>query len=68
MKSYPFPKQQISKSSKRNEFLDDIFEFDKNGTEFSKRVGSTVGKGEIAHYKHFILFPQCFLKTCTADT
>ena len=23
------------------------------------------GKGEIAHYKQFLLFPQCFRKTCT---
>ena len=25
-------------------------------------------KGEIARYEQFLLFPQCFLKTCTADT
>ena len=24
-------------------------------------------KGEIAHYEQFLLFPQCFQKTCTAD-
>ena len=29
---------------------------------------NTVGKGEIAHYEQFLLFPQCFQKTCTADT
>ena len=28
----------------------------------------TVGKGEIARYEQFLLFPQCFQKTCTADT
>ena len=27
-----------------------------------------VGKGEIARYEHFLLSPQCFQKTCTADT
>ena len=27
-----------------------------------------VGKGEIAHYEEFLLFPQCFQKDCTADT
>ena len=27
-----------------------------------------VGKGEIARYEHFLLLPQCFQKTCTADT
>ena len=26
----------------------------------SKRVENTVGKGEIARYKQFLLFPQCF--------
>ena len=28
---------------------------------------NTVGKGEIAWYKQFLLFPQCFQKTWTAD-
>ena len=27
-----------------------------------------MGKGEIAHYKQFLLFPQCFQKACTVDT
>ena len=27
--------------------------------KFAKRVENTVVKGEIAHYKHFLLFPQC---------
>ena len=36
----------------------------------SKRVENTVGKGEIARYEQFLLFPQCFQKAwaCTADT
>ena len=34
----------------------------------SKWVENTFGKGEIARYKQFLLFPQCFQKTCTADT
>ena len=42
------------------------FKFDENGGMFSKRVENTVGKGEIAHHEQFLLFPQCFLKTCTA--
>ena len=32
--------------------------------KFSKRVENTVGKGEIAHYEQFLLFPQCFQKAC----
>ena len=30
----------------------------------AKRVKNTVGKGEIAHYEQFLLFPQCFQKAC----
>ena len=33
-----------------------------------KRVENTAGKGEIARYEQFLLFPQCFQKCCTADT
>ena len=29
---------------------------------------NTVGGGEIARYQQFLLFPQCFQNTCTADT
>ena len=47
-------------------FADDNFEFDENGGEFSKLVENTVGKGEIARNEQFLLFPQCFQKTCTA--
>ena len=32
--------------------------------KFSKRVENTVGKGGIARYEQFLLFPQCFQKTC----
>ena len=49
------------------EFADDNFEFDQNGRKVSKRVENTVGKGEIARYEQFLLFPVCFEKTCTAD-
>ena len=33
-----------------------------------KKGRNTVGKGEIAGYKQFLLFPQCFQKTCSTDT
>ena len=49
-------------SSKLKEFADDSFKFDENGRKLSKRVENTVGKGEIAHYEQFLLFPQCFQK------
>ena len=28
---------------------------------------NTVGKGEIARYEQFLLFPHCFQKTCTVE-
>ena len=31
---------------------------------FSKRVENIVGKGEIARYEQFLLFPRCFQKAC----
>ena len=34
----------------------------------SKKVENTVGKGEIAHYEQFLLFPLCFQKSFTVDT
>ena len=51
-------------SSKLKEFADDNFKFDENGRKLFKRVENTVGKGEIAHYEQFLLFPQCFQKAC----
>ena len=55
-------------SSKLKEFTDVNFKFDEIGKKLSKSVENTVGKGEIARYKQFLLFPQCFQKTCSADT
>ena len=49
-------------------FADDNSKFDENGIKFFSWVENTVGKGEIARYEQFLLFPQCFQKTCTADT
>ena len=51
-------------SSKQKEFADNNFKFDENGRKLSKRVENTVGKGEIARYEQFLLFPQCFQKAC----
>ena len=39
-----------------------------NGREFLKRSENTEGKGEIAHYKQFLLFPQGCQESCTTDT
>ena len=32
--------------------------------KLSKQVENTVGKGEIARYEQFLLFPHCFQKAC----
>ena len=64
----PLPNDKILDSSKLNRFADNNFKFDSNGRRFFEWVENTVGKGEIARYEQFLLFPQCFQKTCTADT
>ena len=60
----PITRRQILDSSKLNKFADDNFKFDENGRKLSKQVENTVGKGEIARYEQFLLFPQCFSKAC----
>ena len=57
----PFPNEKFY-SSKLKEFTDDNIKFDENGRKLSKRIENTVGKGEIASYKQFLLFPKCFQK------
>ena len=60
----PLPDDKILDSSKLKEFADDNIKFDKRGRKLSKHVENTVGKGEIARYEQFLLFPQCFQKAC----
>ena len=57
--AYLFPKLK--------DFSDNNFKFDENGRKFYKQVENSVGKGEIACYEQFLLYPQCFLKTYTTD-
>ena len=38
------------------------FKFDENGRKIFHKVENNVGKGEIAGYEQFLLFPQCFSK------
>ena len=64
----PFPNDKYLDSSKLKEFADDNYDFDENGGKFSESIENTVGKGGIARYRQFLLFSQCFQKTCTADT
>ena len=64
VKSLPITRRQILDSSKLKVFADDNFKFDVNGRKLSERVENTVGKGEIACYEQFLLFPQCFQEAC----
>ena len=63
-----FPNDKFLDSSKLKEFADDNFKFDESGRKLSEQVENTEGKEEIARYKQFLLFPQCFQKICTSDT
>ena len=67
VRRYPFP-NKIVDSSKLKETAGDNFKYDENGRKFFKWVENTVGKGKIAHHHQFLLFPQCFQRTYTADT
>ena len=60
----PITRRQILDSSKLKKFADDNFKFDENERKLSNRVENTVGKGEIARYEQFLLFPLCFQKAC----
>ena len=64
----PLPNDKILDFSNLKEFAEDKFKFDENGRKFFKWVENTVEKGEIARYEQFLLLPQCFQKTGTADT
>ena len=54
----------LAPPSKLKEFADNSLKLDENGRKLSKRIENTVGKGEIAGYEQFLLFPQCFQKAC----
>ena len=54
---YPITRRQILDASKLKEFADDNFKFDENGTKLSKQIEDTMGKGGIARYEQFLLFP-----------
>ena len=56
----PLLNDKILDWSKLKQSADDNFEFDVDSRKFSKLVENTVGKGEIARYEQFLLFPQCF--------
>ena len=58
------PDDKILDWSKFKQFANNNFKFNDNSRKFSKQVENTVGKGEIARYEQFLLFPLCFQKAC----
>ena len=53
------PDDKILDRSNFKQSADNNFKFDENSRKSSKQVENTVGKGEIARYEQFLLFPQC---------
>ena len=56
----PLPEDKILDRFTLKQSADDNFKFHENSRKFSKQVENTVGKGEIASYKQFLLFPRVF--------
>ena len=54
----PWPNNIFYTLPTLKEFADDNSKFDDNGEKFSERIENTMGKGEIACYRQFLLFPQ----------
>ena len=50
------------------EFADDNFRFDENGRKLSKLVENIMGKGEIAHYEQYLLFPHSVFNRLVLQT
>ena len=49
-------------SFKFEDFADDNLKFHENDRKFYKQAENMVGKGEIARYEQFFLFPTVFSK------
>ena len=60
----PITRRQILDGSKLKQSADDNLKFDENSRKVFKWIENIVSKGEIARYEQFLLFPQCFQKTC----
>ena len=56
------PNDKILGMTKSKEFADNKLKVAGMMISLLDWVENTVGKGEVAGYQHFLLFPQCFLK------
>ena len=64
----PFPNEKFYTLPNPKFLADNNFKLNENDRKFSRRVENTEGKGEIARYEQFLLCPQCFQTTYTANT
>ena len=64
----PFSKWPSLDSSKLKVFTDDSFKFNENGRKFSKKVETMLEKEKLLITSNFSFLPQCFPKTCSAET
>ena len=63
----PLPDMTISGSSKSAANQDIMSKIWTNGIQLSDWVENIVGKGEVACYEQFLLFPPCFQKLSVVD-
>ena len=63
----PLPDDKFYTLSNSKKFADNNFKFNENGRKLSKWVENTTGRGEIARYEQFLLFPQCFQKLVSQE-
>ena len=62
----PFPNDKFETLPNLKKMQKKKFEIDKNSGKFTESVEKAVGKGEVARYEQFLLFPQGFQKTFSA--
>ena len=60
--NYLFSKRQNFRLLKLKAFADDKINVNQQLKFHMGRLENIAGKGEIAGYQHFLLFPQCFQK------
>ena len=59
----PLPNNKILDMTELKAFADDKLNITEMTISLFQRVENTLEKGENAGFQHFLLFPQCFLKT-----
>ena len=63
----PLPDMPILGSCNSAANKDTMLEYEQMGIQLSDYVENIMGKGEIARYEQFLLFPLCFRKLSVVD-